>query len=82
MRGRFGSASRGHSLVMDDEKPFAPGGDEGETEAVNPPHQDDAPPTGSRAQPAAWLIGIAVVVLLLLGFLVAWGIGMLDAGTT
>jgi hypothetical protein len=66
---------------MNDEKPFAPGGDDGETEAVNPPHRDDEPPTGSRAQPAAWLIGIAVVVVLFLGLLVAWGIGMLDAGT-
>lgn len=65
---------------MDDKEPFAPGGHDGETEAVHPPHRDDAPPTGSRKQPAAWLIAIGLMLLLTLGFLVAWGLGMLDSG--
>ena len=65
---------------MDEERPFAPDGDEGETEAVNAPHRGQPRPTGSRAQPAAWLIGIGVLLVLFLGLLVAWGFGMLDAG--
>lgn len=64
---------------MDDQRPFAPGGDEGETEAVNAPHRDQPRPTGNRAQPTAWLVGIGVVLLLFLGLLVAWGVGMLDS---
>ncbi len=64
---------------MDDQKPFAQGGDEGETEAVNAPHRGQPRPTGSRKQPTAWLVGLGVVVVLFLGFLVAWGLGMLDA---
>jgi hypothetical protein len=66
---------------MSDDKPFAAGGDEGETEAVHAPHRDDEPPTGSRAQSAAWLLPLAILVLLMLGFLVAWGFGMLDSGS-
>lgn len=65
---------------MDEEKPFAPGGDEGETEAVKAPHRGQPRPTGSRALPTAWLVGIGVVLVLFLGLLVAWGFGMLDAG--
>ncbi len=65
---------------MSDDKPFAPGGDEGETEAVNPPHRDDEPPTGSRAAAIAWLVPTVILILLILGFLVAWTIGMLDSG--
>lgn len=65
---------------MSDDKPFAPGGDNGETEAVHAPHRDDAPPTRSHAQPAAWLVGIGLMMLLVIGFLVAWGVGMLDVG--
>lgn len=62
---------------MSDDKPFAAGGDEGETEAVNAPVGDDAPPTGSKKQPAAWLIALAIMLVLVLGFLVAWGVGVL-----
>jgi len=62
---------------MDDKEPFAPGGDEGETEAVNEPFRDAPPPTGSKAQPAAWLIPLGIVLLLFLGFMVAWGFGVL-----
>lgn len=63
---------------MDNEK--RPPGDnpDGETEAVHAPHQDPDPPTGSRVQPTAWLVGIAVLMVLILGFLVAWGLGGLD----
>lgn len=65
---------------MSENRPFAGEGDEGETEAVHAPHRDDDPPTGSRAQPTAWLLVIGVLVVLMLGFLVAWGIGMMDSG--
>jgi len=65
---------------MTDERPFAPGGDEGETEAVHAPHRDDAPPTGDKKQPAIWLTAIGLMLLLMLGFMVAWGFGMLDSG--
>jgi len=68
---------------MDDQerkRKFAAEGGTGETEAVNAPFHDAPPPTGSKAQPAAWLIPLAIVVLLMLGFLVAWGFGMLDTG--
>lgn len=51
---------------------------DGESEAVHAPHRDPDPPTGSRVQPTAWLIGIAVLMVLVLGFLVAWGLGGLD----
>jgi hypothetical protein len=64
---------------MDDEKPFAPRGDEGETEAVNEPHRGGDAPTGSRAQASAWLVGIGVVLVLMLGLLAAWGLGLLEA---
>jgi uncharacterized spore protein YtfJ len=65
---------------MDDEQPFAAGGEEGETEAVNEPHRGGDAPTGSRVQPAAWLLPLGIVLLLLLGFLVGWGFGMRDVG--
>lgn len=65
---------------MSDEQPFAPGGDEGETEAVNEPYRGGTAPTGSRGQSTAWLVGIGILVVLMLGFLVAWGVGMLDVG--
>jgi hypothetical protein len=51
---------------------------DGESESVHAPRRDPDPPTGSRVQPAAWLVGIGVLVVLTLGFLVAWGVGMLD----
>lgn len=65
---------------MSDDRPFAPGGDEGETEAVNAPHRGQEAPTGSRVQPTVWLLALGVVLLLFLGFMVAWGVGMLDVG--
>jgi hypothetical protein len=64
---------------MDNDERFASEGDEGETEAVNEPHRGGVAPTGSRAQPTAWLVGIGVMLVLMLGLLVAWGLGMLDA---
>jgi hypothetical protein len=64
---------------MDDQRPFAPGGDEGETEAVHPPHRDEDPPTGGRTLPAVWLLLLGLVTLMLLGLLVGWGFGMLDS---
>jgi len=67
----------GNRSGMDDEKPFASAGDEGETEAVNAPFRDAPAPTGSKAQPAAWLIALGVMLVLFLGFMVAWGVGVL-----
>lgn len=63
---------------MEDQKPDTGDNRDGETEAVHAPRPDPDPPTGSRVQPTAWLVGIAVLVVLVLGFLVAWGIGALD----
>jgi hypothetical protein len=51
---------------------------DGESEAVHAPRRDPDPPTGSRLEPMAWLVGIGVLVVLMLGFLVGWGLGMLD----
>lgn len=63
---------------MTEQNQFADDGEDGETEAVHAPRKDPDPPTGSRAQPIAWLFGIGVVLVLTLGFLVAWGLGMID----
>ena len=65
---------------MSSQQPFASAGDEGESEAVHEPFRDAEPPTRSKAQPAVWLVSIGIMLLLLLGFLVAWGVGMLDVG--
>ena len=63
---------------MDDEMPDTRDSREGESEAVHAPRRDPDPPTGSRVQPTLWLLGIGVLLVLTLGFLVAWGVGMLD----
>lgn len=65
---------------MDEERSFAREGDEGETEAVHEPHRGGDAPTGRRTQSTAWLIGIVVVLVLMLGLLVGWGLGMVDVG--
>ncbi len=61
-----------------------PAPSEGETptdeqsETVSAPHRDEDPPTGARLQQNLWLGAILVLLVLFLGFLVAWIAGFTD----
>lgn len=52
-----------------------------QSETTAAPYNEGQAPTGGRAQASAWLIGLGVMLLLFLGFIVAWGFGMLDSGS-
>lgn len=49
-----------------------------QSETTSAPQRDDAPPRRSQVQQSAWLVGIALVLVLFLGFMVGWGLGILD----
>lgn len=65
-------------MEKEDENAFAGDGDLGETEAVHQPHRDDDPPQRKYAVPAAWLLGIGLMVLLTMGLLLGWILGIGD----
>lgn len=63
-----------------EDESFASPGRTGETEAVNEPHRDNDPPRRGYAMPAVWLTAIGLMVLLIVGFLIAWTAGLTDVG--
>jgi hypothetical protein len=52
-----------------------------QSETAAAPHRDSDPPTGSRVQQSAWLVALALMLVLFLGFMVAWGVGVLGSGS-